>query len=133
MGYDIHITRKENWFDDDGLNISIDEWKGVVNNDSEMRLDNFAETVTGAGEIIRIESDGLAVWTKYSKSGIEGNYAWFMYSNGEITVKNPDEEIINKMVKIAEHLNAKVQGDEGEIYPIKNNTSQNKKPRWKFW
>jgi hypothetical protein len=31
-------------------------------------------------------------------------------------VKNPDEEILCKMSKLAQRLSAKVQGDDGEVY-----------------
>lgn len=44
MGYDLHITRQENWFDEDNSQqISFDEWTQVLSNDKDMRLDNFAE------------------------------------------------------------------------------------------
>jgi hypothetical protein len=149
MSYDIHITRQENWFEEDNTKkISLKEWTELLSNDSEMRLDNFAEATTTNGETIRIESEGLCVWTKYSGNGLDGNFAWFNYSQGNISVKNPDKEIINKMVDLAVRLNAKVQGDDGEIYEhsldnkistkqISDNTdnvaSKNNKPWWKFW
>ena len=118
MGYDVHITRKEDWFDEDGPDISLSEWKEYVQSDQEMRLDNFAETQTSSGSTLRIENEGLAVWTAYSGHGQNGNMAWFDYRNGNVTVKNPDEEILDKMVDISGVLSAKVQGDEGELYPI---------------
>lgn len=140
MGYDIHITRQENWFDEDAnKKISLDEWKSFLVNDPEMRLDNFAEAVTTSGDQIRVESDGLAVWTKYSGNGLDGNFAWFDYSNGNIVCKNPDDEIIKKMLDIAQRLNAKVQGDEGELYEptvgkeITDKQLNQEKPWWKFW
>lgn len=117
MGYDVHITRKENWFDEDEThNITIEEWKEIVANDPEMRLDNFAEATTTNGDNLRIENEGLSVWMKYSGDGLDGNHAWFEYAQGNIDVKNPDREIIIKMLGLAEKLNAKVQGDDGEIY-----------------
>ena len=120
MGYDVHITRKENWFDEDETyNISIEEWKEIVANDPEMRLGNFAQATTTNGDTLRVENDGLSIWTKYSGDGVNGNHAWFDYYKGTIVVKNPDTEIIAKMISIAEKLKAKVQGDEGEIYDSK--------------
>ena len=148
MGYDIHITRQENWFDeDDTRQISFDEWKNILSNDNEMRLDGFAEATNTKGDTIRVESKGLSVWTKYSGNGLNGNYAWFDYSRGNIVCKNPDDEIINKMLDMAERLNARVQGDEGEIYErspknkishrhitaSNDNQTDSKKPWWKFW
>jgi hypothetical protein len=133
MGYDLHITRKDNWADDDSSNnITIDQWLGYVKNDPEMRLDNFAEASTTDGQRVRIEEDGICVWTKYSKDGIGGNRAWFWLSHGNIDVKNPDPEIRNKMIDIANYLKAKVQGDDGEPYEIKE-IINTRKPWWKLW
>lgn len=42
--------------------------------------------------------------------------AWFDYYDGNIKVKNPDDEIIKKMYQISVTLNAKVQGEECEVY-----------------
>jgi hypothetical protein len=133
MGYDLHITRKESWHDDDNSSdTSLTEWIQYLQADSEMRLDNFAEATATNGEYVRIESEEMSVWTKYSKDGIDGNHAWFYPYNGNIVVKNPDIEIRNKMLDIARQLNAKVQGDDGEIYDTKEPIVE-KKPWWKVW
>ncbi len=122
MGYDIHITRKPFYFDENGEEISLDEWKTFVQQDSEMSLDNFAEVAVGNEQILRVESDGLAVWNVYRKHDQNGNKAWFDWCNGAIHVKNPDHEILKKMWLIAQQLSAKVQGDEGEFYDANGNS-----------
>ena len=81
-----------------------------------MRLDGYAEATTPKGETIRVESEGLAVWTAYSKHGLNGNMAWLDLERGCIDVKNPDEEILNKMRSIAARFGARVVGDEDETY-----------------
>jgi len=117
MGYDVHITRSaEGWWESEAAPITLDEWKEFVEQDAEMRLDSAAEATSPAGETIRVESEGLAVWTAYSGHGVGGNMAWFDWRHGKITVKNPDPEILGKMFKVAQALNAKVQGDEEEYY-----------------
>ncbi len=126
MGYDLHITRKAHWADEDGATITLLEWKAYIRTDPEMRLDGYAEAQTPAGERIRSENEGLSVWLAYSGHEQQGNMAWFDYWNGTIVVKNPDEEIIRKMYAIAQKFDAKVQGDDGEYYgpdgqPIKEN------------
>ena len=134
MGYDLHITRKSIWFDEESsIDISLADWIDYVNEDNEMRLDNFADAMTNEGQNVKIEGKGLSVWTKYSKNGINGNYAWFHYMNGQIVVKNPDKEIINKMIDIASVLGAKVQGDDGELYETKQLINKEIQPWWKFW
>lgn len=145
MGYDIHITRKEQWFDEKGENIELEEWLNFVKSSSDMRHDGFAEAETPNGTL-RIDSEGLSVWLGYSGHEKNGNMAWFYYSDGNIQVKNPDEEILKKMYKIAQELQAKVQGDDCEIYDENGQSnwkelsaqdesvvlSHNKK-WWRFW
>ncbi len=147
MGYNLYITRQENWFDEnDNKIISIEEWKEYWKGDIEMRLDNFIITKTNHEEDIKLEMDGVAVWTRYSKNGINGNYAWIFYGDGNIECKNPDEEIIGKLIDIASEFNAKVQGDECEVYwrssdkiiskkatSSKEDQCDLKKPWWKLW
>ncbi len=115
MGYDLHITRADKWSNSEAAPISLDEWAAYVAADSEMRMDGFAETEVNGG-ILRVDSAGLAVWVAYSANGKHGNMAWFDFWRGRIVVKNPDDEIIGKMKRIAAHFQAAVLGDEGESY-----------------
>ena len=115
MGYELHITRASEWSESELTPISISEWVAYINADSEMRLDGFAEAQVG-DEILRYENDGLAVWVGYSGHESDGNMAWFDYRHGRIVVKSPDQEIVDKMIRIARALNARVIGDDGEFY-----------------
>ena len=87
-----------------------------MNGDPEMRLDNYAEAPVDGGSVLRVESEGLAVWKAYSRHSLNGDIAWFAHWRGNVTVKNPDDEILGKMRNIASALGAKVVGDEGELY-----------------
>jgi hypothetical protein len=118
MGYDVHITRKQHWADEEEeAIISLAEWEAYVAADPEMRLDNHAEAlVRDTDQTIWVDSEGLSMWLSYSKNGRAGNYAWFSYEGDRVTVKNPDEEILGKMLAIAHALGARVQGDDGEYY-----------------
>ena len=115
MGYELHITRADRWYEAESNPITLDEWAAYVATDPEMRMDGFAEAQVDSG-VLRYENAGLAVWIVYSGHGKNGNMAWFDHSNGEITAKNPDKEIIGKMKRIAVHFQAYVLGDEGESY-----------------
>jgi hypothetical protein len=120
MGYDVHITRKEDWADPDGPAISLEEWLAVVAADPEMRLDGYAEAHRD-GSVLRMECEGLAVWTAYSGHGLNGNMAWFLFNDDRIVVRNPDNEILRKMWTLARALSARVQGDDGEFYDAEGN------------
>jgi hypothetical protein len=103
MGYDLHITRKAQWSDEDGPMIGEDEWLRIIETDPELTLDRETQCSFGDEDVV------FAAW-----KGEAGALGWF---NGEIGTKNPDRALILKMVEIAEQLGAKVQGDDGEEYP----------------
>ncbi len=140
MGYDVHITRRKHWVDDDGPEITLDEWLELLKLDPDIRLDGFAEA-TVDGSTLRVEAPGLAVWTNYSGDGVNGNHAWFYWSRGDISVKNPDVEILRKMHSISQALAAAVQGDDGEFYDSEGKPMHSdgdggmpkQKPWWRFW
>ena len=116
MGYDVHITRKSEWFDREQLGISFDEWSSYLATDQSMRLEGVARTTSPAGDEIEIKGPGIAVWLEYSGHK-DNKMAWFNLSrSGNVIVKNPDPEILQKMWQVAQVLGAKVQGDEGEVY-----------------
>jgi hypothetical protein len=114
MGYEVHVTRRANWFDE-GDDISLEEWRQIVGRDPELRMDNVARALSPAGDVIEIKREGIAVWLRHPRAN-DGDLAWICYSEGRITVKNPDPPFLMKMHEIATKLSARVQGDEGEEY-----------------
>lgn len=147
MGYEVHITRKVNWFEEDGPTITLQEWLDYVSSDPEMRADGYAEAKAPDGVLLlRTDNEGIAVWTAYAAHGVNGNQAWFCHFDNRITVKNPDVTILIKMYQISSELGAKVQGDEGEEYGPDGNPNVSTVPHfvvpvpastdkawWKFW
>ena len=117
MGYDVHITRTPEWTESESEPITPHEWRAYVSSDHEMRGDGFAEAATSSGTL-RYDNPSLAVWTAWSEHGQDDNFAWFDLKSGRVTVKNPDDAILSKMCAIAERLGARVQGDDGEYYPL---------------
>lgn len=113
MGYNVHITRKKDWADDDGPEISLQEWTALIESDTQMRLQGFFEAVNPkSGERIRVDGPGIAVWTGHSRFPS----IYFDLSRGTISVKRPDQEVFAKMACVAQQLSARVMGDEGELY-----------------
>jgi hypothetical protein len=99
MGYDLHITRKKFWADPDGPQITAAEWLAYVAADPQLRLEGNSQRHTVK---LSVESEHDEPWLE-----------WFQ---GDVYTKNPDEPILAKMLEIAKALNARVQGDDGEIY-----------------
>ncbi len=126
MAYEVHITRKQNWFDKEGQDITLEEWRRYAGSDPEMRLDIMPENVTAQGTI-RMESPGAAFWAGYSRQGAGGDAAWFRHFRDRVTVKDPDQEILAKMHRIAAALGGKVQGAEGELYGAEGKPARQEK------
>ena len=99
MGYDLHITRAEYWAENDGHEITAAEWLAYVEEDPELTLDAS-------------NGDYFAIWSGKS----EYPDPWFDWAEGDIYTKNPDDPILEKALSMAKRFNAKVQGDEGEVY-----------------
>ena len=100
MGYDLHITRAEHWASSEENPVTAEGWLAVVRDDPELTLAGY-------------NGPYHALWDGPSEYP-DPRFDW---SDGSIHTKNPDEPIIEKMISIAERLNAKVQGDDGEAYP----------------
>jgi hypothetical protein len=99
MGYDLHITRAEDWANNQGSEIPADEWLAVVHDDPELKLDppNGSYSVLWSGD-----------------SSVDA--PWLDWFEGNIYTTNPDRAMLAKMLQIAAFLRARVQGDKGEIY-----------------
>jgi hypothetical protein len=110
MGYDLHITRKSQSSDEEGPVITEAEWRVVIAEDPELELDLESRCEMADGEFV------FAAWNREP-----GALGWY---DGEVTAKYPNEALIRKMVQIAEKLNAKVQGDDGEIYAADGSAHQ---------
>jgi hypothetical protein len=110
MGYDLHITRREQWIDqrDD---ITFEEFVSHVRGDAEF---------TYPGQL----GDDSADW-RSPKSGSE---SWLCWSDGQIYTKNPEPEFIDKMVAVAGALRAQAQGDDGEVYLSATEIQRDKPP-----
>lgn len=101
MGYDLHITRKEFWSDEHGPEITLEEWCEYVRRDPDVVPD--PDNPAPENYVLASHPEKWPLW-------------W--HRAGEITAKNPDDTVIAKLVDIARALNARVLGDDDEIYGV---------------
>lgn len=121
MGYNLHITRKENWFEENPeKEISFDEWKAVCLNDGELKSE--------PDEIIRFpdrppERDAYLVVSHSYKFGPAGEVtvSLLYYTGSEIACKGPLDETLRKMITLTGQLKARVVGDDWEVYSLDAN------------
>jgi hypothetical protein len=124
MGYDLHITRKQNWdgFEDEhGPEISPDEWMAVVDADPELRVEGYENRRLPDKSIVR---EPLVAWTAYSRYRADDPGPALGLWRGNLEAKNPDREFRRKMWRLAQALKAKVRGDDGEFYDCFGNPTR---------
>lgn len=98
MGYVVFIERQED-------PILLDEWRALCDCDPEMEWKSCAESTTSQGLQITLAGN-FARWKGH----------WFEHRQGRIEVSNPTHKGISKMKLIAQALQARVVGEEGEEY-----------------
>ena len=98
-GYDIYLQR-------DGGAIPWEDWDEAVRSDPEMELSD-AEWICSNSDARRSHA---AVWSE------RGSGPFFWYQRGRVRVSNADAEQRQKAVELANQLEARVVGDDGEDY-----------------
>ena len=109
MGYYIHITRAPDFHPDNLRHeISGEEWLSCFAQGPEL-------------SVADVNGEYFAIWSGPSQY----EQPWFNLTQGNISTKNPDPPVIAKAIAIAAKLNARVQGDDGEIYLAEGKVEQN--------
>ena len=104
MSYDLHITKRENWFDK-GNDITDEEWNKVLACQPDFLVTDTVEGILeGKKVFFTYKNMKIAKWREY----------YFTYADGNIDFQQ--EEQIDKAREIASLLCAKIQGDDGEVY-----------------
>ncbi|MCC5821796.1 MAG: hypothetical protein LAT64_00750 [Phycisphaerales bacterium] len=105
MGYDLHITRKEDWSDEDGPRISRQEWLTLIECDPVLRIDTE--------NCNRTPPNVFTVWD--DPDAPDGSY-WIDWTEDDVSARHQGKDFIRKLHEIASKLGAIVQGDDGEVY-----------------
>ena len=108
MGYNLYITRAGSWLDRTETPIGEAEWSAVVDADPtlELSMTDYYERKVNS----RIERIRAVIWMTHPQ------LVAFWFYDGAVTLKNPDNATIRKMVELAHKLNARVLGEENEEY-----------------
>jgi hypothetical protein len=119
MSYDVHITSAEEWSENETAPITLEEWVACAKSDPELRvdvIDGRTESPLPDGRVVSFKVKGLVAWLGQADPHTRKVLAWFAWYSGNIDTRAPDRATLRKMYEIAEALQARVQGDEGEIY-----------------
>lgn len=108
MGYDLHIVRTEDWLDAAKTPVTKSEVDAVIAGDPELAWSatDYVDMADNSGTVTRY---WMMTWRG------EAIVGWY---RDQILSSNPDEAKIAKLVQIARSLDARVIGDDGEVYPL---------------
>jgi hypothetical protein len=101
MGYDLHITRAIREYESGRFPILDDEVTAAVRAASDLVVPADAPRHPGFC---------FVVWT----SSADGEY--LLFQDGRLSTKNPGDAFRRRMIELAEHLDAWVTGQDGELY-----------------
>jgi len=142
MGYAVYITRKKHWSDQEGPVITHTEWMSYVQTDRSLRLDMELARRSDPEVAARRKEPTHATWTKNMDAAEKSIDAAFWMDNGNIVADSPSLQARIKLFLIADGLQAKLEGEKGEIYgpfgaPETGRTRLRKDGRkrrwWQFW
>lgn len=108
MSLYVTITRKANPLWRSGEQIALEEWQGVVANDTEFRQPTAAEMA----ETVGVGRPQDVIW----KGHPEHPAVWFIWNRGQIDVNLPDGFTLRKMAHVAAVLRANVMSEQGELF-----------------
>ena len=110
MGYEVHITRRQHWLDEDGPAIGLNEWLKVVHSDPEMHYEGpTKEEALAAGNATNPDEEIL-------------RKVWKLAHRLKAKVQGDDGEIYGADGKVMSDAEAIAAG-----------LSIQRKPWWKFW
>ena len=107
MSIYVSITRRSDPLADEGPSISAEEWLAVVDADPELRQPAEEELESA----LLGDDDIPAVWFHP-----DGHTTWFVLTDGNVEVKNPDAALLHKMATVADTLDAHLISETGERF-----------------
>ncbi|MEM1298286.1 MAG: hypothetical protein AAGH68_03325 [Pseudomonadota bacterium] len=116
MGYDIHITRRASWADD-GDGISLEEWETFALTQPDIM---FPPVRAADGTVLFDSSLPGDVLLQLPS----GEICPLFWSEGNTSSTNPSGQVITRMHAIAMALDARVLGDDDEVYGADGRRSQ---------
>ena len=122
MGYDVRVTFRNRQAGERGPQITTDLWRQIVDDDPDLEMVGYAEAHLPDDGVLRLEDPNIAQMISHPQ--LQEHGAWITWDGGEIVVKNPDSILLTKLCEIALRLHARVEGDDGEIYELRDGAAE---------
>lgn len=101
VGYDLHLTRADDWPDSELTPVGLDEWV-VAARASDALVELESEYPPGVPGFL-LGDDPVSSPALY-------------WADGEVVVRGSDQAHVSSLVALATAIGARVVGDDGEVY-----------------
>ncbi|MBT8415866.1 MAG: hypothetical protein KJO42_00340 [Silicimonas sp.] len=142
MGYDLYITRKDDWSDTSGPDISMDDWTEYLFIDKSLEIDARRAAEIDPRVASHAKEPTHTRWLDWPARVPDENEAWMWIEQGNIVATDPDIDFRRKLFLIADGLEARLMGTDGEVYDSIGEPESGrsrltekgaKRAWWKFW
>lgn len=142
MGYDLYVTRKEDWSDAEGQDITLDDWTGYLALDQSLQIDPVRSAEVDPRVASGAKEASHACWTEWPDREPGLREAWIWLERGNLVSTDADIRFRQKLFLIADGLGARLMGEGGEVYNSSGEAEGKlsllgglgrKKAWWKFW
>jgi hypothetical protein len=108
MAYDLHVLRSFRWTDSSDAPITKSDVDALVETDPELAwsTSDFMDSKDHTGAVTRFN---VVLWS---------GTPCFWWQEDQLLCSAPDDVLVAKLVRVATALNARVIGDDGEVYEL---------------
>lgn len=142
MGYDLYITRKDDWSDSEGPDITMDDWTEYLFIDASLEIDQKRAEAVDPRVASHSKEATHTRWLEWPGRIPDEDEAWMWLEQGNIVASDPDADFRRKLFLIADGLGARLMGTDGETYNSVGEPESGrarlrddgvKRPWWRFW
>lgn len=134
MGYDLYITRKEDWSDTDGPWITMNDWTEYLFIDKSLEIDRARAEAVDPRVASRAKEPTHTRWLDWPDREPGVKEAWMWLEQGNIVAPDLDISFRRKLFLIADSLDARLMNEDGVTYDSSGNRATSlKRAWWKLW
>lgn len=142
MGHDLYVTRKDDWSDTEGPDITLDDWLAYLAIDDSLKLDPARSANADPRVASGVKEPSHASWVHWPDREPGVREAWMWLERGNIVATDSGIRFRQKLFLIADGLEARLMGENGEVFNSSGEPEGKlsrfgvpgrKKAWWKFW